>query len=151
MMRERLTDPEPHSWFSTSPLDAAQDRATAGVFRARSTPLSVISAVTPRGIVRAICHFGHPGEMIEELTKAIGVLNGTDVEWTGFVYTGLPYYVDQHASAYDVPGGIYLFPWVLQPMAWNTPAELGTRWREPEHRISERVGQLLWRPPGWAG
>lgn len=116
-------------------------------YRAAGVPLCVISCVTEKGIVRAICHFGEPRRMVDELTKAVGILN-SETEWTGYTYSGLPSYVSQWAGASDVPGGIYLFPWkTLTPYR----GEPGTYWRDQKRRVSEREGQLLWRPSGWAG
>lgn len=102
--------------------------------RAGTVPLQVVACATPRGIVRAITHWTTAQEMIDEVLKAVGVL-ATETEWTGYTYEGLPYYID---DAYAVPSGVYLFP-------WRTP----DRWNDPRHRISERDGQLLWRPRGW--
>lgn len=108
-------------------------------YRAAGVPISVVACVTEKGIVRAVSHFGSPREMVNEVTKAVGVLN-SDTEWTGYVYEGFPSYVSEWASGWDVPGGVYLFP-------WKNPKH----WGDPSRRVSEREGQLLWRPFGWAG
>lgn len=119
------------------------------IFRARSMPLHVVAAVTEHGIIRAINHGGDgPARMVDEIVHYIGLFNMADTEWTGFTYTGIPYYVAQWASTWDVPGGIYLFPWV--PWTAWPDKEPQTYWRDPERRRTGE-GVLLHRPSGWAG
>lgn len=118
-------------------------------YRANGVGLQVIAVATPHGIIRAINHGGGGVEvMVDELVKAIGLLNLADTEWTGYTYR-LPYYVDQWASGWDVPGGIYLYPWLIQLVREHGGPT--TYWNDPKRRISEHNGQLLWRPRGWAG
>jgi hypothetical protein len=93
--------------------------------------------VTEKGIVRGICHFSSWQQIIPEVIRAVGVLADPDVEWTGYVYEGFPYYVN--VSGWEVDSGIFLF-------RWKNPED----WRNPKNRISERHGELLWRPRGWA-
>lgn len=125
-------------------------------YQAVSAPLVVVSCVCEHGIIRAITHstprgpFGGwtwPREQIDLIIAHVGRFNLADTEWTAAIY-GLPYYVSSDASAYDVPGGVYLYKWVHTTVAssWQPAVD----WRDPERRISAREPELLHRPRGWS-
>lgn len=106
-----------------------------GPLRAMTVPLAVVSCVTPEGIIRALAHWVPAKEMIRQVLHAVGTL-ATETEWSGYVYEGMPYYIEH--GGYVTANGIYLF-------RWRTPDQ----WRDATHRRSESRGELLWRPRGW--
>ena len=102
-------------------------------------PVTVVSAVTEKGVVRGISHFTSVPVVAAEVRKAVGML-AEDVEWSWYRYL-IPQYFGRLSglSGYDVPGGIWLFRW----------SERTTDWRDPEHRLASDEGELLWVPTGW--
>lgn len=107
---------------------------------ARGVPVTVVSAVTEKGVVRGIGHFTRVEEIAAEVEKAVGVLVD-GVQWSTAQYR-IPSYFEGLAgmSGWNVPGGIYLFRWDAKT----------TDWRDPEHRFASTTPELLWRPRGWA-
>jgi hypothetical protein len=108
--------------------------------RARGTRTVVVAAVTEKGLVRGIAHFTSISDVVDEVKRAVGVLSEV-TEWSSYEYWTPSYFdclVEGGFSAWDVPSGIFLFPWTDQT----------TDWRDPTKRFTT-TGTLLWRPRGW--
>lgn len=107
---------------------------------ARGTPTRVVAAITEKGIVRGISHFTDWQIIRAEVEKAVGVLH--EAEWSYAEYR-LPSYMESlgGCNGWDIASGVYLFPWA---------DDLESDWRDPARRYSSPIGQLLFRPQGWA-
>lgn len=118
-------------------------------FGPHGVQITVVSCVTPHGIVRGISHWTPPCHIVEEIAKAIGICNVRQIEWTGATYF-VPSYMA--ISGWDQPGGVYLYRWKVQKSWPNREVDGGqTWWTDPKRRKSEQRGELLFRPCGWAG
>jgi hypothetical protein len=102
----------------------------------------VVAAVTERGIVRGISHFTTLSEIVTAVQQVVGMLD-PDIQWSTATYQIPSYFalLADGMSAWDVPGGVYLFPWDQQ---------YTKDWKDPSKRYALTTPELIYRPRGWA-